>query len=135
MVQPVSKPAEAWKSTCINTGKAFVQALHTQATVCFWLFLGLGEGVRYRSDQTSPFARLSLVSDPARHFCVPVKGPPGLCHQRLCQLLHSLSPLSDCFSLVTSTDPCALQQLCYHPRMGCCLKLCHDFRSTCALSQ
>lgn len=98
-------------------------------------FWGLGRGVRYRSDKTSPFARVSLVPDPARHFCVPVRGPPGLYHLRLCQLLCSLSPLSDCFSLVTSTDPCALQQLCYHPRMGCCLKLCRDFRSTCALSQ
>lgn len=34
LVQPDSKPAEAWKSTCTNTEKAFVQALHTQAAVC-----------------------------------------------------------------------------------------------------
>lgn len=46
LVQPDSKAAEAWKSTGTNMEKAFVQALQTQAAVCFWLLLGLGEGVK-----------------------------------------------------------------------------------------
>lgn len=42
LVQPDSKPAEAWKSTCTNSEKAFPQALQTKLQFVSGYFWGLG---------------------------------------------------------------------------------------------
>lgn len=43
LVQPDSKPAEAWKCTCTNTEKAFLQALQTKLQFVSGYFWGLGK--------------------------------------------------------------------------------------------